>query len=159
MRSTVAVALLAVAVVLPLRAQEKTPMRGRGEAGAVSRALAGRPGPQNVNWIEGGRRFSFVVRGDSGEQIRALDPATGGDSLIFTGRGLTFPGSAEAFAYRAFTWARASPPAVPDALPAAVPQLGNGRLLRLCHRGPLARAGRARRPHGRALPRRTDAGL
>ena len=108
MRSTVAVALLAVAVVLPLRAQEKTPMRGRGEAGAVSRALAGRPGPQNVNWIEGGRRFSFVVRGDSGEQIRAFDPATGGDSLIFTGRGLTFPGSAEAFAYRAFTWARDS---------------------------------------------------
>jgi len=99
---------LALAVAVPLLAQQKIPMRSRAEAGAVSRALSGRRGPQNVNWIEGGRRFSFVVRTDSGEEIRALDPATGRDTLIFSGRGLTFPGGAEPFAYRSFEWARDS---------------------------------------------------
>jgi len=95
-------------VTAPAHAQQKIPMRSRAEAGAVSRALSGRSGPQNVNWIEGGRRLSFVVRGDSGEQIRALDPASGADTLIFTGRGLTFPGTTEPFAYSSFEWARDS---------------------------------------------------
>ena len=95
-------------VTAPAHAQQKIPMRSRAEAGAVSRALSGRSGPQNVNWIEGGRRLSFVVRGDSGEQIRALDSASGADTLIFTGRGLTFPGTTEPFAYSSFEWARDS---------------------------------------------------
>ncbi len=107
LRSLVVLCLFS-GIAVPLPAQQKAPMRSRAEAGAVSRALAGRSGPQNVNWIEGGRRFSFVVRGDSGEQIRALDPATGRDTLIFSGRGLTFPGTAEPFAYRTFQWARDS---------------------------------------------------
>ncbi|HVO36532.1 MAG TPA: hypothetical protein VMT21_13245, partial [Gemmatimonadales bacterium] len=61
------VACLILGVTAPAHAQQKIPMRSRAEAGAVSRALSGRSGPQNVNWIEGGRRLSFVVRGDSGE--------------------------------------------------------------------------------------------
>ena len=108
MRPTAVAAIALLSLPIALHAQQKIPMRSRSEAGAVSRALAGRSGPQNVNWIEGGRRFSFVVRGDSGEEIRAFDPATGRDTLIFTGRGLTFPGSAEPFTYRTFQWAQDS---------------------------------------------------
>jgi len=104
----IAVSLLTLALAMPAHAQEKARMRSRAEAGAVSRALSGRSGPQNVNWIEGGHRFSFVVRGDSGEEIRALDPATGRDTSVFSGRGLTFPGTAEPFAYRTFQWAHDS---------------------------------------------------
>jgi dipeptidyl-peptidase-4 len=108
MRSNVLVVALAALAIVPAHAQEKIRMRSRAEVGAVSRALSGRSGPQNVNWIDGGRRLSFVVRGDSGEEIRALDPATGRDTLLFTGRGLVFPGTSEAFAYRSFQWARDS---------------------------------------------------
>jgi len=108
MRPVPLICLLIVLAAAPVRAQQKVPMRSRAEAGAVTRALSGRSGPQNVNWIEGGRRLSFVVRGDSGEQIRAMDPATGRDTLVFSGRGLTFPGTTEPFAYRSFEWARDS---------------------------------------------------
>ena len=104
MRPVPLICLLIVLAAAPVHAQQKTPMRGRADAGAVSRALGGRSGPQNVNWIDGGRRLSFVVRGDSGEQIRALDPATGADTLIFAARGLTFPGTTEPFSYGSFQW-------------------------------------------------------
>ena len=108
MRLTAVAAIALLSLPAALHAQQKIPMRSRADAGAVSRALAGRSGPLNVNWIEGGQRLSFVVRGDSGEQIHALDPATLADTLIFAGRGLTFPGTAEPFAYRTLQWARDS---------------------------------------------------
>ncbi len=102
-------ALIAL-VVLPVAAwaQQKAPITSFQDAVAASRALAGRSGPQNVTWIEGGRRLSFVVRGDSGEEIHALDPATGRDTVLFTARGLTFPGTSEPFAWRSFQWSRDS---------------------------------------------------
>jgi len=106
-RASHALVILTLAAA-PLCAQTKTPMRSRADVFPVSRALSGRSGPQNVNWIEGGRRFSFVARTDSGEEIRALDPATGRDTLIFAGRGLVFPGTTEPFAYRSFQWAHDS---------------------------------------------------
>jgi dipeptidyl-peptidase-4 len=99
-------ALLLLPSALP--AQQKTLLRNLDSALAAGRVLAGRAGPQNVNWIDGGQRFSFTVRGDSGPEIRALDPGTGRDTLLFAARGLTFPGAAEPFAYRSFQWARDS---------------------------------------------------
>ena len=101
------VALLLLCVPTLGQAQQKTHMHALSDWIATSRALAGRPGPQNVTWIEGGRRFSFVARGDSGsEEIRASDPATGKDTLLFTTLGVTFPGSTERFAYASFQFAR-----------------------------------------------------
>jgi dipeptidyl-peptidase-4 len=104
--------VLACAILIPatLPAQQpKTRMRGLEDWLTVTRALNGRSGPQNVNWIEGGRRFSFTERADSGgTEIRAMDPATGADTLLFATRGLTFPGTEEPFAYRAFQWAHDS---------------------------------------------------
>jgi len=89
-------------------AQQKTPMRSLNEWIAVSRALGGRAGPQNINWIEGGRRFSFTQRDSAGDQIRAMDPATLKDTLLFASRGVTFPGGSEPFAYQSFQFARDS---------------------------------------------------
>jgi len=95
-------------LVLPVAglAQQKTRMTSLRDWITVSRALAGRPGPQNVTWIEGGRRFSYIARTDSGSEIRATDPATGADTLLFRARGLTFPGTSEPFAYQSFQFAR-----------------------------------------------------
>ena len=90
-------------------AQQKAHMRSLNEWIAVSRALGGRPGPQNINWIEGGRRFSFTQRSDSGgDQIRAMDPATLKDTLLFTTKGVTFPGSSDPFTYQSFQFAHDS---------------------------------------------------
>jgi len=104
--------LLALIVLLApaaAAAQQKTSFRTRQEALQSGGALAGRAGPRNVNWIDGGRRFSFTQRATGGaDEIRAMDPATGGDTLLFTTQGLTFPDTAAPFAYDAFQWARDS---------------------------------------------------
>jgi dipeptidyl-peptidase-4 len=89
-------------------AQQKTTFRNLREAIAATRSLSGRSGPRNVNWIEGGRRLSFTVSGDSGEEIRALDPATGRDTLLFSPVGIVFPGTSEPFAWRTFQWSHDS---------------------------------------------------
>ena len=89
-----------------LRAQQKTPFHNLQEALMAGGQMSGRGGPRGVVWIEGGRRYSFTTRGANGEEIRAMDPATGHDTLLFSAQGLTFPGTSEAFAYRSFDWAR-----------------------------------------------------
>src|SRR2546426_10208109 len=68
------------------------------EALAAGSALAGRSGPRNVNWIEGGNRFSYIDR----NVIKLYDPATGRDSVLFTGEGFKFPGTTQQFDYDAF---------------------------------------------------------
>ena len=106
-RLTAAVVGLAV-LVSPARAQEKAKFDNLMQALRASGALNGKAGPQDVNWINGGRRFSFTIRGDSGEQIRAFDPASGADTLLFSAQGHTFPGSQEPFTYRSFQWSQDS---------------------------------------------------
>ena len=96
------VLLLAPAVAW---AQQKTTFRSLQEALTSGGAMSGRSGPRGV-WIEGGRRFSLTTRGANGEEIRAMDPATGRDTLIFNARGLTFPGTSDAFTYQSFQWSR-----------------------------------------------------
>jgi len=96
-----------VLLLLPAAAwaQQKTPFHSMTEALMAGGQMSGRSGPRGV-WIEGGRRFSFTARGATGEEIRALDPATGRDTLIFNAQGLTFPGTSDAFTYQSFQWAR-----------------------------------------------------
>ncbi|PYP63367.1 MAG: S9 family peptidase, partial [Gemmatimonadetes bacterium] len=110
MRPTLRFILPAVFLTLPvlLPAQEKARFANLQEALRSGAALAGGSGPRNVNWIDGGRRYSFIARSDSGEEIRVFDPATGMDSLLFRARGLTFPGGTEPFAYQSFQWAQDS---------------------------------------------------
>jgi dipeptidyl-peptidase-4 len=97
-----------VVVLSPLSAQEKTTFNDLNEALSAGRFMAGRSGPRSVNWIEGGRRFSFTISGESGEEIRALDPATGQDTLLFAAHDVTFPDTAAPFRYQSFQWSRDS---------------------------------------------------
>jgi dipeptidyl-peptidase-4 len=78
------------------------------EALQSSGTLSGRGGPRGVVWIDGGNRFSFSgTDPQTGRStIRAYDPATGHDTLLFSGSGLTFPGGTQPFAYESFQWAR-----------------------------------------------------
>ena len=103
---------LALILLLPVfaAAQEKQRFANLDEALAAGASLAGRSGPRNVNWIEGGNRFSFIDRDpQTGKSvIRAYDPATGKDTLLFSGEGLMFPGTTTPFTYESFQWARDS---------------------------------------------------
>ena len=91
-----------------LSAQQKTPFHNLWEALQSGGSLSGRNGPANVNWIDGGRRFSFNARGTAGPEIRAMDPATGRDTLLFSAQGMTFPDTAAPFSYQSFQWAHDS---------------------------------------------------
>ncbi|HET7585291.1 MAG TPA: S9 family peptidase [Gemmatimonadaceae bacterium] len=106
-----AIALVALITAAgTVRAQEKTRFTSLQDALRASAVLFGRSGPQNVNWIDGGARFSYDVRDPQSGQpvIRALDPGTGRDTLLFSPQGLTFPGSTEPFEYDSFQWAHDS---------------------------------------------------
>ncbi len=107
-RTLVALAFTLITAAPAVQAQEKAPFRSLNEALAAGGALAGRPGPRSVNWIEGGKRFSFTVPTEAGEEIRALDPATGRDTLLFAAGGLSFPDTAAPFRYESFQWSRDS---------------------------------------------------
>ncbi len=92
------------------QAQEKARFANLTEALQASGALNGRSGPRNVNWIDGGARFSYIDRDakTNSPVLRAQDPATGRDTLLFSAEGLTFPGTSNPFSYRSFQWARDS---------------------------------------------------
>jgi dipeptidyl-peptidase-4 len=106
---TLTLTVLAGALLsLPAAAQDKTRFASLDEAIRSGGALNGSNGPANVNWIDGGARYSYITRGKDGEEIRATDPATGADTLLFTAKGLTFPGTTEPFTYQSFQWSQDS---------------------------------------------------
>jgi dipeptidyl-peptidase-4 len=109
--AAVVLSLASFALVEPGSAQQQKQRFANLDSAIVATGyLAGGSGPQDVNWIEGGARFSYTdTDPNTGEEtIRALDPATGRDTLLFRARGLTFPGSSEPFTYRSFQWAHDS---------------------------------------------------
>ena len=103
---------VALVICLPLvaSAQEKQRFATMDEAFQASGILIGRQGPRNVNWIEGGKRFSYTDRDSrtGAPVIRAYDPPTGKDTVLFTSSGLTFPGTSQPFSYDSFEWAQDS---------------------------------------------------
>ena len=100
---------IALVVLLPFGAgaQEKQRFSTMDEAVQAGAILRGRQGPQNVNWIEGGARFSYTDRDarTGTPLIRAYDPPSGKDTVLFTTTGVTFPGTNQPFTYNAFQWA------------------------------------------------------
>lgn len=105
-----AAALVAVTIA-PARstgAQDKQRFATLGEALQSAPVLAGRGAPQNVFWLDGGTRFSFIATDPrtGRQQIRVYDPASGRDSLLFSGEGLVVPGTTNPFLYEGFQWAR-----------------------------------------------------
>lgn len=101
---------LVLAFPLVTHAQEKQRFATLMEALQAGGSLAGRSGPRNVNWIDGGRRFSYTDRDAQTRApvIRAYDPATGKDSVLFAGAGITIPGTNQPFTYDSFQWAQDS---------------------------------------------------
>jgi len=99
---------LAVVASQPAHAQQKQQYSSLGEALQSTAVLAGRGEPQNVVWLDGGSRFSFITRDPrtGRAEIRAYEPATGHDTLLFSGAGLVFPGTTNPFLYEGFQWAR-----------------------------------------------------
>lgn len=95
---------------LAARAQEKISYKDVQDAYASSSELQGKSGPRSLNWIDGGRLYSYITTNDSTqrEEIRTFDPATGKDQLVFDAEGVTFPGTSNPFKYRSFQWARDS---------------------------------------------------
>ena len=98
---------LVICVPFVASAQEKQRFANMDEAMQAGGILRGRQGPQNVNWIDGGARFSYTDRDASTGTplIRAYDPPTGKDAVLFTTTGVTFPGTNQPFTYDAFEWA------------------------------------------------------
>jgi dipeptidyl-peptidase 4 len=90
---------LAVCVGTTAGAQQKQRFSSLSEALQSTPVLVGRGEPQNVVWLDGGSRFSFIDADPrtGRSEIRAYDPATGRDTLLFTGTGLTFPGTTNPF--------------------------------------------------------------
>ena len=103
---------VALVICLPFiaGAQEKQRFASLDEAMQSSAILNGRQGPRGVNWIEGGKRFSYTDRDarTGTPVIRIYDPATGRDTALFTTTGLTFPGTTQSFSYDGFQWAQDS---------------------------------------------------
>jgi len=108
-RSVVMLTGLLVVVPVVVGAQQKSTFRSLDDALRAGSVLAGGRGPTDVNWIDGGARYSYIARDPSGgQEIRAFDPATGKDTLLFDAKGMTFPGTDRAFSYRSFQWAHDS---------------------------------------------------
>ena len=92
------------------KAQEKASYKNLTEAIRASKTLAGKSGPQSLNWIDNGNQYSYTIHNPDTkrEEIRSYDPVTGKDNLIFDAVGLSFPDTNEAFAYKSFQWAHDS---------------------------------------------------
>lgn len=103
-----ALAVITTLLALPITAhsQDKQRLATLDDAQRASAILAGSPGPRDVNWIDGGARFSYIARDSAtgNPVIRAMDPGTGRDTLLFSAQGLTFPGGTEPFDYQSFQW-------------------------------------------------------
>lgn len=106
------VAAFAVAFIAPdtLPAQTKERYESVKDALQSSDSLSGSSGPQNVNWIDGGDRYSYMQYNEETEsmEIRAYNPATGRDELIFNNTNHTFPESDSTFEYNSFQWSKDS---------------------------------------------------
>ena len=101
-------ALLAM-ITLLLPAQKKS-YENLQDALYSGAKLRGGNGPENINWIDGGDKFSYVKRNvsDGSREIRSFVPKNGEDELIFDGKELTFPGTGEPFQYVSFQWSQDS---------------------------------------------------
>ncbi|MFW6157582.1 MAG: DPP IV N-terminal domain-containing protein, partial [Balneolaceae bacterium] len=91
---------------IQLQAQEKERYEDLEDALSSASRLSGSSGPENVTWIDDGDRYSYMQYNSDTEsmEIRAYNPETEEDELIFDNSGHTFPDSDEQFEYESFQW-------------------------------------------------------
>ncbi|MDP9047265.1 MAG: DPP IV N-terminal domain-containing protein [Bacteroidota bacterium] len=87
-----------------LQAQNKQQYTSLAEALRSGGNLSGNPGPQSVNWTNGGNKYSYTEN----DEIHSMDPQTLKDEIIFNNKSLTFPGASKAFTYESFQWSHDS---------------------------------------------------
>ncbi|HWZ15352.1 MAG TPA: DPP IV N-terminal domain-containing protein [Mucilaginibacter sp.] len=87
-----------------LQAQNKQQYISLTEALRSGGNLSGNPGPQSVNWTNGGNKYSYTEN----DEIHSMDPQTLKEELIFNNKGLNFPASDKAFNYESFQWSHDS---------------------------------------------------
>src|SRR5947208_2299076 len=102
----------ALVLLLPLvsSAQEKQRLSTLNQAMQAGRQLSGPTGHRIFFQAEDGIRFSYTDRDPSTNTpiIRAYDPATNKDTVLFSTTRLTLPGTTQPFAYDSFQWAQDS---------------------------------------------------
>ncbi len=93
-----------------LQAQEKERYDNLREALTSSSKLRGYEAPENLIWIDGGNRYSYMQYDADAKsyQIRAYKPSTDEDVPIFTDNELVFPESGEPFEYMSFQFSKDS---------------------------------------------------
>lgn len=93
-------------IPLQSEAQEKQQYQNLRHALFSSGQLAGERGPQNVTWIDGGERYSYMQYNSETQttEIRVYNPATEEDELVFNNADFTFPETDTQFEYRSFQW-------------------------------------------------------
>jgi dipeptidyl-peptidase-4 len=90
--------------MIPAEAQQR--ISSVEEALGLTGQLMGRGGPAGLNWIDGGRRFSYTATDPQtrGSEVRAFDPASRADELLFDPRALVAPGTSQPLRYSSFEW-------------------------------------------------------
>src|SRR5699024_6089121 len=93
----------------PAQAQQKERYSDLKDA-LYSGGLRSPSGPRNVNWINGGDRYSYMQSSEeSGSmEIRAYNPESGKDVQIFSADEHNFPNSDSTFSYSSFQWSKDS---------------------------------------------------
>lgn len=73
-------------------------------------SLQSSQGPKNVNWFDDGDRYSYMQLNEetNNMEIRAYDPETQEDVLIFNNEKHTFPNADSTFEYTSFQWSQDS---------------------------------------------------
>jgi len=98
------IALTIVFITIGIAVVAQSKYQNLQQALAGQWQLAGSTGPQDVNWIEKGQRFSYTAESPQGDEIRIYDPNNQKDQLIFAAHSLTFPGTNQPFEYSSFQW-------------------------------------------------------
>lgn len=90
--------------------QEKERYSSIRDALSKSNDLTGSNGPRNINWIDDGDRYSYMQQNEETEsmEIRAYNPGTQEDELIFNAVNHTFPDTDSTFEYSSFQWSNDS---------------------------------------------------
>lgn len=97
---------LLIPLLKDAKAQEQT-YENLQEALFSTSQLIGDTGPQSINWIDDGERFSFIESTRDGSQlIKVYDPEEGEETVVFNAEGMTFPGTDEPFEYKSFQWTK-----------------------------------------------------
>jgi dipeptidyl-peptidase-4 len=89
---------------LNLHAQDKKQYSNISDALMSARKLRGAGGPESLNWINGGEKYSFI----DNDAILTMAPKTLKQDTVFTNKDLKFPGTDKPFEYQSFEWSHDS---------------------------------------------------